>query len=326
MGVLGSQNKPLAFEGEFWQPDVYAAAQSEEGSFRIERLNVGFSGPSLVLIFTEADGSETTISSYKTGNAGSNVKEAVRINLDDGSNETYFFPIADVSVAAYPHLRVQHNGSTYAFHDSTSAPKPITIPDESDLSFNYDFSASEDTSSVPDATGKKPTLTGGTFSTDTKNGIQVASFDDSSGQELSGSFASGIDLPVHIFWVAKSDTTIGSHYLWSHDNEGWHVEGSEWSWYDGSSSYTFGSSDTNWHIFDMLIESGSFDFGVDGGPTTTVSSSNASLSEFVIGTYGDGNDTWDGDCALILCYDQDKTTKRSDITNALGSIYEISLD
>jgi len=210
-----------------------------------------------------------------------------------------------------------------------STASEVVAPDgsvvfEAPLQFDYDVSESSDTSSIPDITGQEPDLSGGSFTTAQKNGVGVASFDGSTDQELSATFNADIATTYHMFWVAKSDSTTGSKYLWSSSTpDGWHVEGSDWSWY-GTNSFTFGTSDTDWHVFDMLVENNSFDFAVDGSVViNNVASSNSDLSDMTLGDFSAGLNDWVGDFARMLCYNQDKSSQRSQIVSSLNDIYAV---
>lgn len=137
MTELGSTSKPLAFEGEQLILDETANPATPEGRMYLDRrTTANTTEDDLHLIFVESDGTETAIPSIPRDFSGSNVLEIVRTYDSTEGFTPSVFPVTTPDKAAYPHLRIQHNGTTYAFHNGAEASSSTTIPDSEGFEHN----------------------------------------------------------------------------------------------------------------------------------------------------------------------------------------------
>lgn len=201
------------------------------------------------------------------------------------------------------------------------------IPDIQDLYVRYDYDKASTLDTLNDQTGSGRDLSGGPISAfGTRNGLQTGVFDGSTGQDMEGSsFATTLSQPWHLFFTAQFDNGdgTGNEYLISSPDDGWgfQIDTGYWEIYDGSGSHAGNSSDTNWHVFDILYD-GDMTLNVDGssgGITDAGTGSEAdTLSGFEIGDWESGGIDFVGSFGEALLYNTDKSAKSTDIRNYLN--------
>jgi len=203
------------------------------------------------------------------------------------------------------------------------------LPDSADILVDYDVSATTSTNSIPDTTGNQPDATGDTYTTTTANGVRLAQLRSDT---LEADFSPTISLPVTIFWVSKHVSNQSSAYLWSNDEDGWHMEnaGADWSYFtrNNATGAEFGTGDTNLNVFTMYIESSRFTHrknGTDSFAGFNTSTDSRDFIEIYFGSYSTGAGTSDIDFGRWIMYDGDKRSIQSQVESFLAGLYGISI-
>jgi len=200
-----------------------------------------------------------------------------------------------------------------------------TTPDSQDLYARYDYNEASTLDSLTDQTGSGRDLTGGPISGfGSRNGLQTGVFDGSAGQDMEGTFATSVSNPWHLFFTAQHDDPSSGSYTLSSPNSRWGFQSDSGTWeIFASSNATGDASDSNWHVFDILLDSnGDYTLRVDGVlagiDSASAGSDGNSLSAFEIGDWNRGGFDLKGSIGEVLFYSKNKTSVASDIRSYLN--------
>lgn len=130
MTDIGGPNDRLEFNGERIKPLDGAGDGLQNGQFYLNEGQLNLNNRTITQppVRWAHNGSLKTTDFEALGSSDSDVIEAVRVQLDGGT--VGYIPFAPVAHAAYPEIRIQHNGSVYGLHDSPTVDTGgSTIPD-----------------------------------------------------------------------------------------------------------------------------------------------------------------------------------------------------
>jgi len=271
--------------GEQWVFEERSAdpASTEEGE-RWLRTDLN-SGDKIATLRVDVGSSIRDVPIFATGTAVDTVSEAMRIQVN---GVTGYVPIAPVSDAAFPELRIQHNSQVHGFHNRVD-PGPA-IPDSAvqHLAFEQDYTDSLGTqnASAIGSPGFTVDAAAGSYAVDLSqsgDGVDTNLQNISDGQPFSVSFVfkeetSGAVGNGDYYFGAAEFTNFNGIQLREQDglellvNDGTNNQNISSSFDIATTSFdavtfTFDGSDT-WSLYanqlapeTMTLSTGSFDIG-----------------------------------------------------------------
>lgn len=253
-----------------------------------------------------------------------NVSKALRVEV--GGN-TGFVPVT-TSGGTFDALRLQHDGSTYAFHDALEAS---AIPDSVVLNLvgdDYDDQNDEWTANI----GPTVPVADGTpvKNTDALNGETVVECDGGDIFQTTTSIASTDPFAV-LLVVRDDDPDDSSIYVDSEQHLDFALQDSGSGGYNayrgGSQAVVAGSVDNNWHVIGVRgYDTDSMAFDKDGTEIGSGSGSSGNLGDGItINGDGDLGNTGPNDYAELTVLEDYTTSEYDDETQRLADKYGISL-
>jgi hypothetical protein len=200
-----------------------------------------------------------------------------------------------------------------------------TIPDSENLRARYDWREANGTDTVQDLTDNGNDLTG-TYSgpSATIDGVQAGDFDGDD-DLLTVDFSSSLTEPYHIFFLVELQDNSGEQSIWGVNpapSSGFINFGDDDGTYEwmkgGGGDTTLGSSDTNAHVFNTLIDGSNSELRIDSTDTGSGDpSSSGGIDGLAVGARADDVIHANMHIVEMLVYEVDESANETDIEEYL---------
>jgi hypothetical protein len=310
--------------GEQWVLEERSAdpPSTEEGE-RWLRTDLN-SGDKIATLRVDVGSSIHDVPIFSTGTAVDTVSEAMRIQVN---NTTGYVPIAPVSDAAFPELRMQHNSQVHGFHDRVEPGS--AIPDTAVLhstAADYDGSKWVDqvgSNNVPDAQGDPSVVS------DQINGYPAVYYDGGDISQTTTDVASSD--PISVIFTARVRSPGGDAGLIDGGSgNAFHIRdlsgNEDHRLYRGGSAKLIAEPfDSNWHVWALTGTNGTdLALDIDGSNISSGALSSNILDGLTFAGDGDVVRAQEMDWAEFTVLENHTTAEKDEEVQRQANKYGIS--